>query len=98
MINKLALDEAKKYQIDKYGLIIDRGKFERECQFSPYFYFLSLEGMQDNIVWLDGDRYDVFNVSDDEKREFPDLIDVSIIAQYETNSGFIQTYLDPILE
>lgn len=68
----------------KGGVIKSPGKFEGEAIYAPYFYDAFLNGMADD----EGDRL-AFDVTADDRREFPELKGVSRVYLYEDNSGFV---------
>ena len=67
------------------GRICSPGKFEGEMVYAPYYYQAMLEGMADRD---DGPEYG-FNVSLEDRQEFPELGDREKVDFYERNDGFI---------
>ncbi len=101
---KESLEFASDFNVDKYGLITNPGKFERECQWLPYYYNMALLGAQDEVMceyYEDGDEvmysYDIFHLGPRDWELWPDLIDVRCIAIWEDIYGFIYAELDPDL-
>ncbi len=100
---KESLEFANEFDVDQYGLITNLGKFERECQWLPYYYNMALLGAQDDTVYdyIDGveieTQYDVFYFTQEDYRLFPDLIDSHSVAIWEDSCGFVHAELDPDL-
>jgi hypothetical protein len=67
------------------GRICSPGKFEGEMVYAPFYYQAMLEGMADHD---DGPEYG-FDVSPEDRREFPELGDREKISFYERDDGFV---------
>lgn len=81
-------DVLNEYKVDDYGIIRDPGKFEGEMLYAPYFYDLMMNGGSD-FTDYDGDTpLELFDVSPDDVKEFPELKDVSQIRCWESEQGF----------
>lgn len=79
------------------GMLCSPGKFEAEPIYAPYFYHLGLEvGSSDHSIMgeengeskLDGD---VFNVTPEERTEFPELEDAVQVILWYYGNGFVMT-------
>lgn len=100
-INDLELESLQfslEFNYDQYGLITNPGKFEREYHFVPYFYNMTLHSAQDDIEYIDGTAYDIFNVKQIDYTIFPDLIGIDKVAIFTDSQGFVYGLLDPILD
>lgn len=69
--------------------ITDPGKFEGEALFAPHFWDLGLDGGADSD---DGNEF-VFNLTDDDRAEFPDLNEADILVMTEDENGFVYSKL-----
>ena len=92
---KESLQFAQEFDVDKYGLIINPGKFEREVQYTPYFYNLTMHSAQDDIKYIDDWVYDVFNVTQSDRELFPDLIGIDKVSINTDNNGFVSLLHNP---
>lgn len=72
------------YSVDQNGIIRSPGKFELEMIYTPYFYNLGLEGMADS----DEDGVWGFNVSDEDRKQFPELAKVEHVEIRVCDQGF----------
>jgi hypothetical protein len=78
-----------RYKIDNHGIIRDPGKFESEMLYAPYFYDSSMESGADETVY-DGDTpIDIFIITEEDLKEFPELGDTYAVGLSETGSGFV---------
>ena len=78
------------FKVDKHGIIQDLGKFEGEMLYAPYFYDLLMEdGQDDNIEAQDGSHNAIFFIEDEDRREFPELVDEALYV-WESDSGFFE--------
>ena len=73
------------YKVDAGGRIQSPGKFEGEMLYAPYFWDAYLNG------WADSDDGEVltFDVTDDDRREFPELAEIKAIDLINTDQGFV---------
>jgi hypothetical protein len=71
----------------KDGVIISPGKFEGEPVYALYFYDLMMHGGADS----DDDGVAKFNVTDEDRKEFPELADVKRVELQERMDGFVET-------
>ena len=92
MIDNESLEFAQRFDYDEHGLIINPGKFERECAFVPYFWNLSLNGFS-KVITLDHslDTMWLIDVTEEEREEFLELQDADYVLMWETNQGFVLT-------
>jgi hypothetical protein len=74
------------FSVDQYGLITDKGKFEREPLFMPYFYEKFLSGDGD---CCDADGTVLFFINDDDRKLFPSLADCETIILIFHDNGFV---------
>ena len=74
------------------GVIINSGKFENEPVYAPYFYSISLDGGADEV---EADEADIFYVTEEDIKEFPELKGEHRVRLCEDNNGFI--YCAPAL-
>jgi hypothetical protein len=70
------------------GIIKSPGKFEGEPIYAPHFYEIYLNGCADE----DDGNVLTFEVNDEDRCAFPELIDVSKVIMSESEQGFIYTH------
>lgn len=80
------MNKTNEYEVEN-GIIRSPGKFEGEPVYAPYFWDAYLNGMADDD---DGSEL-LFYVSDEDRKLFPDLHDVSHVYLRETSDGFVCT-------
>jgi hypothetical protein len=78
------------------GIIIEHGKFEGEAIYVPYFWELYLNGMDDSweacISGMDDEDDGTikrFNVSPEDRQEFPELKQRRTIRLIQRDDGFV---------
>lgn len=72
------------------GIITNPGKFEGEAVYVPYFWALTLEGAYDDeLNHLDAGPVAVFDVTDEDRAEFPELAKARKVYVHQTDSGFV---------
>jgi len=77
------------------GIITNPGKFEGEAVYVPYFWALTLDGAYDGeLHHLDGGPAVVFDVTDEDRAEFPELANVRKVYILETDSGFVVSHVE----
>jgi hypothetical protein len=82
---------SQQYKLDDNGeFICSPGKFEGEPVYAPYFYDALLNGGADE----DDGKTAIFDVNDDDRREFPTLADVARVSLSETNDGFVVVWTE----
>jgi len=79
-------------QLDKYNLIINLGKFEREPLWTVYFYDLMLNG--DGELLEDGITQ--FIIQSDDVTIFPELKDYNIAQVIIRDDGFVTCNLEDV--
>jgi hypothetical protein len=67
------------------GRIVSPGKFESEAVYAPYFYEAMLSGDGEEL----GDGELRFDVTDEDRREFPELKGVEFVLLSEDSNGFV---------
>ena len=99
------------YDVDKNGIIRSPGKFENEKLYAVYFYDAMLNGdsvcmypcEQCECYGEDGCEadechhkgYSVFDVTDEDRKEFPELKDAEQVFLEESDTGFIYCTTKP---
>lgn len=82
------LEILKSFEVYPNSVVIRTpGKFEGEPIYAPYFWDLSLEGMADS--YSDDGEVITFQVTDDDRAEFPELTDVKYVRLHESDNGFV---------
>ena len=77
------------YKVNKYGIIENFGKFEQCPLYAPYFYDILMNGESDSQVIDDfGCIKDVFNVTQEDIKEFPELKGIKAITVSTSDDGF----------
>jgi len=77
-------DILKNYEIIN-GMILSPGKFEGEMLYVPYYWDLFLNGGADS----DNGKVLTFNVSDEDKVQFPELKKRNKVRLMEREDGFV---------
>lgn len=75
----------KEYTVDKHGIIKSPGKFEGEMLYVPYFWDAFLNGFADR----DNGKIIGFDVTKEDKEEFPELKKHRTVRLQETDQGFV---------
>ena len=75
----------QRYSIDANGIIRSPGKFEGEMLYVPYFWDAFLNGFADR----DNGNVLGFDVTSEDKVEFPELIARRTVKLYERSDGFV---------
>lgn len=84
----------KNYEVNAHGYIETPGKFEGEMVYAPWFHQAILDGLQDETLIINGVAFDIIEVTDDDKKEFIELVDVTYLKCHTNNEGFF--YCTPI--
>lgn len=75
------------YSVDN-GRITSPARFEGEPIYAPHFWDAIVNGCSDETIY-DGDKpYDWFEVSAEDRAEFPELADIAWIVCSEDDNGF----------
>lgn len=84
------------FKVSDLGIIKNPGKFEGEPLYSVYFWDLVMNG--DGETVMQGDSiFSVFDITEEDLKEFPELKNTKQIAMYTTTQGFVCCWLDPDL-
>lgn len=75
----------KEYHINASGIIVSPGKFEGEAIYVPYFWEIFLNGCADR----DDGKVLGFDVSPEDKKEFPELKKRRTVKLYQRDDGFV---------
>ena len=100
----LTREEIETIYQTKRGIIISPGKFEGEPLWCPYFYIAGTEGFaHDTYDGTDGCTEPVgatwvFVVTDDDRREFPELRGIHTVEIHEDSQGFVWSAAHPFTE
>ncbi len=94
---KESLEFANSFGLGYADFITNPGKFEGEPRYTPYFWNLTLHSAQDDIEYIDNDVFDIFYVTEDDRKLFPDLIGIDEVAISVDDNGFVYSLLDPVL-
>lgn len=74
------------------GVIQSPGKFELEMLYTPYFWDMFLDGMADD----DDGKVMRFDVTDQDREQFPELANVRSVFLWENDQGFVSCTEDYI--
>lgn len=72
-------------------MIHEPGKFEGEPTYARHFYDIMLDGGGDDTLCDNDTLIEVFIVTDEDRRLYPDLVDVYAVGLQESDSGFVYT-------
>jgi hypothetical protein len=78
-------DVLASYKVDAHGHIRSPGKFEGEMIYVPYYWQAFLEGMADR----DNGHVLGFDVTREDKAEFPELKNRRTVRLIERDDGFV---------
>ena len=78
-------DIIRDYQVDNRGIIRSPGKFEGEMLYVPHFWDVFLDGLADR----DNGRVLGFDVTPEDKVEFPELKRRRTVKLVENDQGFV---------
>ena len=78
-------DLLTQYDVDENGIIVSLGKFESEPLYIPYFWDMYLNGFADDD---DGESL-TFEVTIEDREQFPELANVRHVFIWETDQGFV---------
>jgi hypothetical protein len=78
-------DIARDY-IVRNGRISSPGKFEGEMVYVPYYWDIGMNGFAD----IDDGRVCKFQVTTEDKKEFPELKRRRWVSLYEDDNGFVR--------
>ncbi len=99
LLEQEALKFANSFDYDKCGLIVSPGKFEGEPKYTPYFWDMVLHGGSDDTIGpIERWTYDIFEITEQDQENFPDLNDVKIVSITSDEYGFVYSDLDPNFE
>jgi len=73
------------FKIDQEGIIRSPGRFEGERLYVPYFWDAYLQGLADR----DDGKIFGFDITEQDRREFPELKGKRAITFYQRDDGFI---------
>ena len=76
------------YRLNQHKVITSPGKFEDEMYYLPFFYDLYLQGdntgtTQEDVIY--------FHLTEDDKKQFPELEDENYLWFYHSEQGFINS-------
>jgi hypothetical protein len=77
------------------GMVTNPGKFEGEPAYTPYYWFMSLNGVSDVYYLHNVDRYDLMEVDAFEAEMFSAIDEGDIIAISEDSQGFVYGEINP---
>ncbi len=70
--------------------IANPSKFEGCFLYAPYFYELMLNGCEDEITDdADGNMVSVFDLTEDDKHLFPELLNCEQVQLWTDDNGFV---------
>jgi hypothetical protein len=76
------------YKVGADGRITSPGKFEGEPLYVVHFWDFYLDGC-DDVHMIDGTYVSRFEVSDEERAEFPELAGAVWVDLWESEQGFV---------
>lgn len=82
------------YPIDEHRIIREEGPFKDQPVYAPYFWNSHLDGSYDDEYWEHGQHVIVFNVTEDDLRDYPELAGATKVFIREDPRGALHTRLD----
>ncbi len=89
--------DGRSYNIDDHGMIRGSGPFKDLPLYVPYLWEAYLDGAFDEEVCVDGVNVIVFAVTDDDRRDYPELSGATKVFVWEDSSGRLNTRLDRVM-
>ncbi len=89
-IQQAVAEIKKEYDVGDDGIINSPGKFEGEPVWAVYFYDLAGSG-EELLTNQEGNSYEIFEVDDEERKEFGLADDIKAVVLKHTDQGFIYT-------
>lgn len=78
----------QQYDVNDRGIITTSGKFEGEPLWAPYFYEFASDGEELSFEGS-GDYISLIEISEEDRREFPELPGGKYIYLVESMGGFV---------
>ena len=75
----------------KDGIIQSPGKFEAELVYIPYFWDFYMNGWEDDRDYFDGVPFSGYVVTEEDRKEFPELVGIYGVILYESGQGFVNS-------
>lgn len=73
------------YRVGDSGRILSPGKFEQEMVYAPHYYDVLCNGFADE----DSGGVTLFKVTDEDRKEFPELREAAWVTLEENDVGFV---------
>lgn len=86
--------DGRGYLIDRFGIIRDPGRFKAQPAYAPYFWDSYLDGTFDDEYDTDDCHVVVFNITDDDRVEYPELAGATLLYLTEDPDGAVHTQVD----
>lgn len=84
------------FKIDERSVILTKGMFEAEMIYAPYFHAKIMAGEGDEVVDPGGNGYSTFfEVTEEDRAEFPELVDVKRVECFQSTDGFFYCVTEP---
>lgn len=80
--------------IDRHRIIREPGQFQDQPLYTPYFWNAYLDGTYDDEHWDNDEHVIVFNVTEDDVRDYPELAGATQVFIREDRWGGLHTHLD----
>lgn len=77
-------DIERDYDVEN-GIIRSLGRFEGEAIYVPYFWEVYLDGFASD----DDGQHIMFEVTDEDREQFPELVGRKWVTLYESETGFV---------
>lgn len=69
--------DGRTYAVDEHRIIRDIGPFQNQPIFTPYFWHGYLDGTYDDEYWDERQHVIVFDVTEDDRHDYPELAAVT---------------------
>lgn len=83
---------AEQYEIDEFGRIKSRGKFEGEMYYAVHYWGCVLDGFADEDYEENGIQYATITLNQDDFKNYPELSNfdgVEFLKLWENENGFV---------
>lgn len=82
------------YVVDEHRMIRQPGPFKDQPIYAPYFWNAYLDGTYDDEYVENGEHVVVFNVTEDDRYDYPELGGATTVYIWEDTQGLLRTRLD----
>ena len=86
--------DGRTYAVDDHRIIREPGPFKDQPIYAPYFWNAYLDGTYDDEYAENDAHVIVFNVTDDDRYDYPELTSATKVCIWEDARGVLRTRVD----